>query len=120
MITTFSTPCDLTQEAAEHQRMNRNNRVPVKSAEQPARIEGSLLPDPRTSSSIDRRDFELQPASTRQLHVGSKAHQSIGLVGDDCPTVDDVTDDAAVRIAPPAIHAGASEQPIQPATHLPQ
>src|SRR4026208_1044891 len=120
MITGFRTLCDVPQEAAKHQRMDRNNRVPVEAAEQAARIEGGRLPDPRASPPIDRGHLELQPASTRQLHVRGKTRQSIGLVGDDCPAVDNVADDAAVLIAPPAIHAGSPEQPIKPATYLPQ
>src|SRR4030095_1381492 len=95
MITAFSTLCDVPQEAAKHQRMDRNNRVPVEAAEQATRIEGGRLPDPRASPPIDRRPLELQPASTRQLHVRGKTHQSIGLVGNDRPAVEDVADDPA-------------------------
>ena len=98
--------------------MDRKNGVPVEPPEQTSRIEGGGLPDSRAAA-LDWHHRELQPASAGKLHVGGEPHQPIGLVGDDGPAVDDVSDNAALLIAPPAIHADSPEPAIQPATHLP-
>src|SRR6186713_2535488 len=120
MITAFSTLCDLPQKPTEHQRMDRKNGVPIKPPEQASRIEGGGLPDPRASAAIDWHHCELQPASAGKLHVRGEPHQPIGLVSDDGPAVDDVADNTALLVAPPAVHADSSKPSIQAATHLPQ
>src|SRR5688572_19421968 len=118
-LAAFSTLCDASQQSTKHQRVDRQDRIPVDAAEEPARIESGGLTNLRAPAAFDRRDLEFQPPSAGELHVSGQSHQPIGFVRLHCPAIDDIADHAMFPVAP-ATHADPSNNTVEPATYLPE
>ncbi len=81
---------DPRQQAAEHQRVQWMDPVPIEQARQPRGIEdGGLLDE---TALRGRLHLELEPGPARQLHLGSQTQAAALLVGFDAPPIHGVAD----------------------------
>src|SRR6201996_3553984 len=97
---------DAAQHAAEHQLVDGAEQVPVRQPDVARRIEHRRLTDFDGAGAVGF-DLELQPQTTRDLHLGGEAKAPPGIDGFNPPEVDGIGDAQIVGIspAPPETHA---------------
>src|SRR5581483_8142777 len=98
--------------------VQRVERIPVCEPDHPARIKDRRLANMRAV--MPRRDFELQPEPTGDLHLGSEPEQSSGLETLDAPEVDGVADLQVDVIAPTAPQAHAAAGRVEQTAEQPE
>ena len=111
-------PRNRAQHPAEHDGVDRKERIPVDQPRQSDWLEhGGLMDDGATGN---RLDVELEPGTARQFHFRRKPQASARFVCLDTPEVEGVSDRRGIRVAPPAAHSDATHQQVDCAPDSPQ
>ena len=99
--------------------MNGIQRVPVAAPAEAGWVEDGRLPD-RAGALAPRRDVELQPAASGQLHLGGEPQPDVRPADVDAPAVEDVAGREVLAVAPAPPHADPAEQAVDETAQPPQ
>ena len=114
----FGTLTYRPDESREDEAVEGQEGVPVQVPEETVRVEERSLLDP--SAIYVGKDLELQPRSSRELHLGPQANQMRWLERLDPPEVYGLADTELARVAATPPHAHPAEHPVDEPPKLPQ
>ena len=109
---------DAAQHSSEHELMERINEVPIGAAQQAGRLIYGRLTDPCSGRS--GLSGELQPGTSRQLHLASQQQPPIRLERFNTPAIHRVSDAEQFRVPAPAAHADSTQEEIDCSPEPPQ
>jgi hypothetical protein len=109
--------CYRLEHTLEHQGVQRVKGVPVHQPKQTIGIEDSGLPYDGASAGF--LDLELEPGTSRKLHLRTESQELTGFDGFDPPKINGVARHQPVGIATPATRSRSAEEKVYKAADLP-